>query len=54
MNVLELLKGAITDPATLKLVLKLVLDLTDGSARLDADTRLEIQAELDTLTGGLV
>ena len=52
MNILNELKGRITDPATLKLVIKLILDLADGSTRLTADTRLELQAQLDDLTGG--
>ena len=54
MDILRELKGAITDPKTLALVLKIVLDLATGTHRLDADTRLEMQAELDTLSGGLV
>lgn len=54
MDILSKLKAGITDPATLALVLRLIMDLTDGSVRLDASTRLELQAELDSLTGGLL
>lgn len=52
MNILEQIKSKITDPATLALVLKIVLDLASGEHRMSADTRLEIQAELDSITGG--
>lgn len=54
MSVLDELRGRITDPHTLALLLRLVLDLTDGDAELSVETRLELQAELDDLTRGVL
>jgi len=51
VNLLELLRTSITDPATLLLALRLVRDLTDGNARLDAQTRGELQAKILELEG---
>lgn len=51
MNILELLKSAITDPQKLLAALRLIGDLSDGSVRLDAQTRGEIQAEILELEG---
>lgn len=57
MNIGELLnslKGGAFTPETLALALKVIMDLSDGNARLSAETRLELQAELDKLTGGVL
>ena len=51
MNILELLKKSITDPATLLLALRLVADLANGTTRLDAETRGELQAKILELEG---
>jgi len=53
-DLLDRLKRGVTDPHTLTLVLQLVTGLSDGDLRLPAETRLELQAELDKLTGGLL
>lgn len=53
-DLLNVLKDKITDPATLALVLSTILALTSGDHRLSAEARLEIQAELNKLTGGLL
>lgn len=46
------LQKKITDPDTWALVLRLILELTDGGTRLSPPLRLEIQAQLHELTGG--
>ncbi|ULH15545.1 hypothetical protein MF271_16795 [Deinococcus sp. KNUC1210] len=53
MNILELLKKSITDPQALLLALRLVADLSDGSTRLSAETRGEIQAKILELEAGV-
>ncbi|MGY2897217.1 hypothetical protein [Deinococcus sp. UYEF24] len=53
MNILELLEQNITDPAMLLLALRLVADLADGDARLDAQTRGELQAKILELESAL-
>lgn len=57
MNLGELLnrlKEGAFDPATLALAIQVIMDLSDGNARLSAETRLELQAQLDRLTGGVL
>ena len=52
IELLNQIKSEITNPHTLAMLFKLIMDLSDGSVRLEASTRLELQAELDTLSGG--
>ncbi len=51
MNLFELLKRAISDPSDLLLALRLLQDLNDGSTRLDAETRGQMQAKILELEG---
>ena len=53
MNILDILKKSITDPATLLMALRLIADLTDGNTRLDAQTRGELQAKILELESAL-
>lgn len=51
---LNLLKAGNLGPEALALAIKVIMDMNDGNARLSAETRLELQAELDKLTGGVL
>jgi len=46
VNIFELLKKSIPNAEELLLALRLVRDLTDGTARLDPQTRGEMQAKI--------